>query len=473
MSTANAVRYSIEPVTPIDDLRSRIGGTVIAPDDPEYDAARAAWNLVVDQHPALIVVARDAADVVETVRFARSMGLGIAVQATGHGVVRPADDALLLITAQMDGVRVNAEDRTAWVEAGAKWQKVLDKAQAVGLAPLLGSSPDVGAVGYTLGGGMGWLARKYGISADNVNAFEVVTATGRKLRASRDCNADLFWGLRGGGGALAIVTGMEIKLFPVTTVYGGNLYYPVELAREVFARYREWIGHAPNELTSSVSIMNYPPIPEIPEPIRGKSFAIVRGLYVGPVEGGEAMIEYWRSWRAPAIDDWKAMPFSEVASISNDPLDPSAGFTTSMWLRELSDHAIGTLIRYAVSVNGTGPLMFAEIRHAGGAIAAVGGDEAAYGNRDAALMLQVVGLAMGEGAVPKLARYAARLREELAPALTGGVYINLTDLEESRKRIRRAFSEGNFRKLQDLKARFDPDNILRYGFNIEPRQIGE
>jgi FAD/FMN-containing dehydrogenase len=471
--TSTAGHFARVAITPLDDLRSRVGGMVIVQGDPEYDAARAAWNLTVDQHPALIIVARDAADVVEAVRFARSAQLGIAVQATGHGVVRPADDALLLVTSQMDGVRVDANRKTAWVEAGAKWGRVLEKAQAVGLAPLLGSSPDVGAVGYTLGGGMGWLARKYGLSADSVNYFEVVTPTGRKLRVSHDCNADLFWGLRGGGGSLAIVTGMEIRLYPVTRVYGGSLFYPAAMAREVYARYREWITHAPDELTSSVAIVNFPPLPDFPEPLRGNSFVLVRGCYTGPTEGGEALVEYWRSWKKPLIDDFKRMPFSQVGSISDDPLDPVPVFSTSMWLRELTDEAIDTLVRSAAPVGGSSPIFMAEIRHAGGAITTVDDAEAAYGNRDATLILHLIGIPMGDYGAQRLTRYASRLREDLAPALTGGVYINFQDGEESRKRIRRAYSEQNFRRLQVLKARFDPDNLLRYGFNIQPGQAGE
>ena len=306
-------------------LRNQVQGAVITPDDPRYDELRLAWNRSVVQYPAVIVQAECAADVAEAVRFAQQAGLGVAVQATGHGNVRPANGALLILTAGLNGVQVDDVARTAWVEAGVKWGAVLEKAQAVGLAPLLGSSPDVGAIGYTLGGGMGWLARKYGLSADHVLRFEVVTADGQLRYASASENSDLFWGLRGGGGSLGIVTGMEIELFPVTTVYGGNLFYPFEMAREVFVHYREWVATAPEELTSSIVIMNFPPIPAIPEPLRGQTFVMVRGCYSGPVAEGERLLEHWRTWRTPFIDDFKTMPFSAVATISNDPVDPMPG----------------------------------------------------------------------------------------------------------------------------------------------------
>ena len=204
-----------------------VDSRVIVPGDEHYDAARQGWNLAVDQYPAMIVEARTAEDVAEALRFAQSQGLDVAVTATGHGVIRKADHSLLIDTSKMAAVEVDAAARTAWVGAGTKWGAVLEAAQAAGLAPLLGSSPDVGAIGYTLGGGMGWLVRKYGLSADSVNYFEVVTVNGERVRASATENADLFWGLRGGGGNFGVVTGMEIRLYPVTTVYGGNLFYPV------------------------------------------------------------------------------------------------------------------------------------------------------------------------------------------------------------------------------------------------------
>lgn len=231
-------------------LRTSQSGKVIIPDDPDYDAARQAWNLAVNQHPAFIIVAKSADDIAVAVRFASMQDLSIAVQATGHGVIREASDSLLIVTSQMTNVRVDPNTRTAWIGAGVKWGRVLAQTQAVGLAPLLGSSPDVGAVGYTLGGGMGWLARKYGLSADSVNRFELVTADGKIVTASKDENTDLFWGLRGGGGNFGVITGMEIRLYPVTTVYGGNLFYPVQKAKEVFTHYRQWIADAPDELTS-------------------------------------------------------------------------------------------------------------------------------------------------------------------------------------------------------------------------------
>jgi hypothetical protein len=450
------------------ELQGNVKGRVITPADPAYDEARRAWDLTVRQWPAAILVAKDAPDIAAAMRFAQQEGLTVAVQSTGHGVVRPADDSLLILTSEMVEIRVDAASQTAWVGAGAKWGMVLERTQPFGLAPLLGSSPDVGVVGYTLGGGLGWLGRKYGLAADSVRFFEVVTADGRLLRASEAENGDLFWGLRGGGGSLGIVTGMEIQLYPVTTVYGGNLFYPIELAREVFARYRDWIASAPDELTSSVLIMNYPPVPAVPEFLRGQSFAIVRGCACGPLAQGEALLQSWRAWRTPLLDDFKAMPFADVGSISNDPVDPLPGFSTGAWLRELGDGAIDVVVRAATGEDGPSPYAFAEVRHAGGAIARVKPGSNAYGNRDASLLLQLVGMAPTPEAYRHLQQVTGQVKQRLQPYLTGGVYLNFLGGEESRQQVEKGYSPEAFRRLKALKAAVDPEHRLQHGFNIPP-----
>ncbi len=450
-----------------DLLRQRIQGRVLSADHADYHQARQAWNLTVDQHPAVIVMAESAADVVEGVRFARDQGLGVAVQSTGHGNVRPADDCLLIVTSPMKGIQVDVETRTARIEAGVKWGEVLAQTQPFGLAPLLGSSPDVGAIGYTLGGGLGWLARRYGPAIDSVRYFDVVTADDQQLRVSQIENSDLFWGLRGGGGSLAIVTTMEVQLYPVTEVYGGNLFYPVEQAREVYARYRDWIAAAPDELTSSIVIMNYPPIPEVPDFLRGQSFAMVRGCYCGPVEQGQALVQSWRDWSPPAIDDFKALPFSQVATISNDPLDPVPGMSSGAWLGDLSDEVIDQLVRFATANAGASPLTVTEIRHAGGAVARVDAQASAYSHRDASLLLQCIGITPTPEAQRHLRQYIDVFKDALRPHLIG-VYMNFLEGEESRVRVQDGFSPEAYRRLTELKARYDPEDRFGFSFNIRP-----
>lgn len=451
-----------------EDLRSLLQKNIVLPGDSLYDISRTVWNLSVDQRPSAILFAEDQTDISRGVVYAAEHNLGIAVQSTGHGVVKAADNCLLILTSQLDDIQVDPINQTAFIGAGAKWGQVLDRTQPHGLAPLLGSSPDVGVAGYTLGGGMGWLARKFGLAADSVRYFDLVTTDGRLLRASATENTDLFWGLKGGGGSLGIVTGMEIRLFPVTEVYGGNLIYPIEIAKEVFAYYRDWITYAPDELTSSIVIMNFPLLPEIPEPLRGKSTVMVRGCYCGSIEQGEAIVNAWRKWQPPLIDDFKAMEFSQVGSISNDPVDPVAGMSTGAWLRELSDDAIQVLIQYGVGKDGNSPVTVTEVRHAGGSISRVNPETAAYSHRDEQHILQLIGLTPTVEARRHLQQYINRFKSDLAPHLTGNVYMNFLEGEESRERIQDAYSTDTFLRLKEVKSKFDPENQLRYSFNIAP-----
>jgi FAD/FMN-containing dehydrogenase len=452
----------------VNELRSRMQGQVLLPDDAGYDGFRRGFNLAVDPHPAMIALPETAADIAEVARFASASGLDIGVMATGHGTVTPADDCLLINTSQMTGVSIDQQAQTARIEAGAKWGHVLPLAQDAGLAPLLGSSPDVGAVGYTLGGGFGWLGRKYGLSADSVIDFEVVTVDGQVLHASSTENSDLYWGLRGGGGSLAIVAAMTVKLYPVTSVYGGNLVYPMEMAPEIFRRYREWIKEVPDEMTSSVVLMNVPPLPVAPEFLRGKSVVFVRGCYCGAIEEGQALIDSWRQWREPMIDMFGEMPFSNAAQISSDPEDPLPSTYSGAWLRDLSDVAIEALVSAMTPAGGPPPIIMSEIRHVGGAIARVDPAEAAYGNRQEELLLFFTGLTPTPEAQQGFAHVRDQLKQALAPALSGRVYINFLEGSESAERVQDAFSDDAYQRLVQLKARYDAANRLNRGVHILP-----
>lgn len=449
----------------LEDLRKQIEGSVFAPGDSGYDKARMTWNLAVQQFPAAVVMATSDADVVAAVRFAGQQGLKVGVQATGHGVIRPADGSLLINTAQMAGVEVDAATQTARFEAGAPWGAVLEKAQAHGLAPLLGSSPSVGAVAYSLGGGLGWLARKYGLSADSVTSFDVVTANGRTLHVSADENTDLFWGMRGGGGGFAIVTSMEIKLYPVAEVFGGNLVYPAALAGEILRRYRDWIATLPLEFSTSVALMNLPPLPMVPEFLRGKSVAMVRGCYCGPVGEGQALLQPWLDWQAPIANLFHPMTFSNVAEVSNDPHDPVPGATTGAWLSELSDTAIDALVRYGVSINGSSPFVLTEVRHVGGAMASVDHNSNAFPHREESLLLDVTGMAPTPEAHAFVVNYAREFKSALEPAISG-LYANFTERDEARHAVAHSFPPETLQRLAALKAKYDPDNLFDYSYQL-------
>lgn len=451
-----------------EELNAHFQRKMVMPGDDHYDTARRAWNLSVDQYPTAILLAENAADISQGIIYAEEHNLGVAVQSTGHGVVKPADNCLLILTSKMKEIQVDEKKQIAYIGAGAKWGQVLEESQQHGLAPLLGSSPDVGVVGYTLGGGMGWLARKFGLATDSVRFFDVVTADGQLLRASATENSDLFWGLRGGGGSLGIVIGMEINLFPINTVYAGNLIYPIEIGNEVFEFYRDWLAYAPEELTSSIVIMNFPKLPEIPELFRGISTVMLRGCYCGSIEQGEALINEWRKWQAPMVDDFKSMPFSQVASISNDPVDPVAGLSTGGWIRELSDESIEMLIQYGVGMNGNSPITVTEVRHAGGAIAKVDPNLTAYSHRNEHFLLQLIGLTPTFEARQYLQNYINQFKTDLAPHLSGNVYMNFLEGDESQERIQNAYSTEAFLKLKEIKRKYDPKNRIRFSFNIVP-----
>ncbi|MFO7322250.1 MAG: FAD-binding oxidoreductase [Chloroflexota bacterium] len=447
-------------------LKQQVSGDVFAPGDAQYDQARRGWNLSVDHYPALVLVANDARDVAAGVRFAREAGLGVAVQTTGHGVQRPADDSLLIVMSRLNGATVDPEARTARVEGGAVWQSVLEKSTPHALAPLLGSSPHVGVVGYTLNGGLGWLARRYGLAVDHVRRVEVVTADGEIHRASATENSDLFWGLRGAGGNFGVITALEIDLFPVATVYGGHLIYPGELAREALGFFRDWTATLPDAMTSSIAVMKFPSAPQIPEALRGQIQVIVRAVYAGDAGEGASLIQPWRDWRAPKADTFREMPFSEIAAVSNDPVQPTAGHGAHEMFAELSDDALDIIVRHAT--NAASPVAMHELRHAGGAIARVGEGENAVTNRDAHYYYQMGGPVFGPDGKAKSAAYIRQVRDDLHAFVHGGVYLNFMGTGEGYHRGRDAFGPEGYQRLLALKAKYDPDNLFRFAYQLTP-----
>ena len=448
------------------DLQSAVKGSVITPDDPDYDVARMNWNVACDQRPALIVAALTAQDVAEAVRFAQRHHLQVAIKSTGHGAVLPADDGLLIVTTLMAGVEIDANSATARIEAGARWGAVLEAAGRLGLAPLLGSSPHVGAVGYTLGGGMGWLARQHGLAIDSVLSFEVVTPAGNLVHASADEHQALYWALRGGGGSFGAVVAMRIRLYPVTTVYAGNLYYPLSMAREVYARYREWVADAPDALTSAIVLMTFPPLPQLPDFLRGQSFVIVRGCFDGPARQGEALLRFWRDWQPPLIDDFGPMPFTESARISNDPVDPMPVAGAGIWLNAIDDTVIETLTETCPATDGPPPVLFAEIRHAGGAMSRIDPDATAFSLRQVPFVLHLISVTPTPAAGQAFGQFVSMIRERIAPTLAGGIYMNFTTGAAARAQTRAGYSPSAYDQLQRVKAAYDPDQRFDHAFDF-------
>jgi FAD/FMN-containing dehydrogenase len=451
-----------------EDFRAGLRGDAYLPGEEGYDGARRAFNLNALQHPALVVVAESTADVQAAVRLASDRGLGVGVMATGHGVGVAADGGVLINTSRMRGVSVDPESRTARVEAGALWADVTPEAQAHGLAGLLGSTSHVGVVGYTMGGGFGWLGRKYGFNADAVRAGEVVTADGELRQVSAGENPDLFWGLKGGGGNFGIVTSLEFSLYPLTSVYGGNLFYPVEMAREVLDAYREWVQTHPDEITTAVAFLNFPPIPEIPEPLRAGSFITVRGCYCGdrPEEGEELLRPLREALGEPVVDTFTVMPYAAMDSISMDPVDPIGAYQHSEMLRDLTPEAIETL----VEVSGAGsPLIILEMRHLGGALSRTPGRLSPIGRGEARFSMNGVGATFTPEMAQAVLSHLTRVFEATRSHQTGDTYVNFMELDgAAENRVRAAYPPEDYERLVALKDRYDPENLFRFNRNIPP-----
>jgi hypothetical protein len=458
----------------LEELRAGLRGAAYAPGEEGYDEGRQAFNLNAHQQPALVVMAAGPADVVAAVRLARDEGLGVGVLATGHAVASPCDGGVLINTSRMRGVRVDPEAQTARVEAGALWGDVVAETQLFGLAGLRGSSSGVGVVGYTMGGGFAWLGRKYGFNADTIREADVVTADGELLRVSAYEHPDLFWGLKGGGGNFGIVTSMEFALYPLTTVYGGNLFYPVERAPEVLELYSEWVDTLPDEMTTAVAFMNFPPLPEIPEPLRGGSFIAVRGCYCGdPPEAGEELLRPWREFGEPRVDMFGVMPYRQIDMISMDPPDPLGAYTHVELLGDLTPEAIDALVEMA-GAGSNSPLIVLELRHLGGALDRPPADLSPMGRRDSKFIMMGVGATPTPEVAQLVQANLARLAEEMRPYETGATYLNFLELDgASPERVRAAYSPEDWQRLVELKNRYDPDNLFRFNRNIPPSTAGQ
>jgi FAD/FMN-containing dehydrogenase len=306
--------------------------TFLTPEDEGFDAARQAWNLAVDQRPAAIAYANDAGEVAAAVRLAAQRGLRVAVQGTGHSAAPLGDleGTLLLKTARMGGLEVDPDVRRARVQAGVLWGDVAVAAGEHGLVALHGSSPDVGVVGYTLGGGMGWLSRRHGLACNRMVAAEVVTADGELRRVGPDEEPELFWALRGGGGAFGAVTAIEFELLPLTEVYAGWLVWDADAAGEVVHAFREWSPGAPREITTSLRFLHLPPFPEVPEPLRDRPVIAFDGAYLGSEEEGAEAVRPLRDVAAPLVmDTWATIPAPGLVRLHGDRSSPCRGWATA------------------------------------------------------------------------------------------------------------------------------------------------
>jgi FAD/FMN-containing dehydrogenase len=437
-------------------LRERITGTVAAPGDEAWDDARAAWNLAVDQRPAMVALPVSAADVQAIVAFAAERGLRVAMQGTGHNAspLGPLEGTILVKTSQMRGVQIDPEHRIARVEAGVLWAEVTGPAADAGLAPLAGSSPDVGVVGYTLGGGASWLARRYGLAAERVLAIEVVTADGRLVRTDRRTEPDLFWALRGGGGSFAAVVAMEFELIPLRQVYAGMLAWPWERAREVLHAWREWTATAPDTVTTSARIMQIPPLPDVPEPLRGRGLVVIDGAALGDEAAAAAILAPLRAL-GPEIDTFAMVSPAALSHVHMDPEHPVPGLGDGALIDALPAAAVDALVDRAGPGSGS-PLLAVELRHLGGAVGRTG--SGALGRLDAAYAVFAVGIPMDPALAGAIEAHLALVKAAVAPYGHGKEYLNFSERSTDPAAF---FGTDAYARLRRIKGEVDPGDLFQ------------
>ena len=442
----------------LDSLRSASQGPVIGPGEGGWDAAREAWNLMADQQPAAVACVTSVGDVVAAVDFARANGLRIAPQGTGHAAtaLENLGDAVLVKTMRMSRVEVDPVARRARVEAGALWGDLAVAAGEYGLAGLAGSSPDVGVIGYSLGGGIGWLSRRHGLASNSVTAIELVTAEGELVRSDRDHEPELFWALRGGGGSFGVVTSLEMSLVPLEETYAGSVIWPADRAGEILPAYRDWARGLPDTMTTGFRFLCLPPIPEVPEPLRGVPVVDLTGAYEGDPAEGARLIDEMRAVAPPLVDTFATIPAAGLCRINGDPEQPTPGMTHQTVLSELTDEAVAALTEVAGPGSGS-PLLAVSLRHLGGALASAPDGAGALATLEGEYALYGVGIPMAPGMAEAIDAHLDRLVESVEPWSTGSDYLNLADRPSDASS---AFEPDVYRRLVEIKSEADPRDLF-------------
>ena len=452
--------------TPLDGTALR--GRVVAPDSPEYDLARRVWNGSIDRHPSLIVRCAGVADVLAAVQYARASGLPVAVRSGGHSFpgLSVADHALVIDLSPMKGVRVDPETRVARVQAGVLLGELDRETQAFGLAVPSGIVTHTGVAGLTLGGGIGWIMRKHGLSIDQLLSVDVVTATGEFVRASAEENPDLFWGVRGGGGNFGIITEFEFRCVPLgTQVLAGPIIWPMEMSAEVLRFYRDWVADAPDELMTIIIHRKAPPLAFVPQELHGKPVVMVICCWVGDVDEGERFLRPLRRFRSPVVDLCLPKPYLTHQAM----FDPS--FPHGRWyyfkscdVAALTDDIIDVTVEHTSRISS--PLTSFPIWQGGGAVGRVGNEESAFNGRTAGFTYNIGACTETRDGFEQERDWVRDFWSALAP-WHEGVYVNFLG-DEGADRVREAYGSAKYDRLQVLKRKYDPDNFFRFNQNISP-----
>jgi FAD/FMN-containing dehydrogenase len=449
-------------------LRSRLRGTVALPGEDGYDAARSIWNAMIDRRPSLVVRCLGAADVINAVTLARDEKLLVAIRSGGHNIAGNAvcDGGLLIDLSLMKSVHVDPASRTARVEPGATLADFDKEAQGFALATPLGINSTTGVAGLTLGGGFGWTTRKFGLTVDNLISADVVTADARLLRASDNENQDLFWALRGGGGNFGVVTSFEFKLHPLgPEVLSGLIVHPFDKAGELLPEYRRIAKEAPEELTTWIVMRKAPPLPFLPAEWHGKEVLIFAACYSGDMKEGEKAMKGLRALGKPIVDVISPHPFTGWQAAFDPLLTPGArNYWKSHDFADLSDAAIKVILDAVRTLPSPECEVF--IAHVGGAMARVAPNATAWPNRNAHFIMNVHTRWRDRAQDQACVAWARRLFDAAAPFASGSVYVNfMPDDEEDR--VENAYGP-NYRRLAEIKRRYDPHNLFRMNQNIRP-----
>ena len=467
-TTANiGPRRNPQGAAGIDSFRGRLIGAEHA----DYDAARAIWNAAIDRRPRLIARCIGPADVAKAVRYAREQGLDIAIRGGGHNVAGTAscDDGIVVDLSSMRGVRVDLAARTAWVQGGALWGDVDHETQAHGLATTGGIVSHTGVAGLTLGGGVGWLMRKHGLTIDNLLAANVVTANGEQLRASEDEHPELFWALRGGGGNFGVVTSFEFRLHPIgPLVLAGPVLWDASEAAEVLRFYRDFIHDAPDEVGTVVRFGTAPPLPVIPENLHWRPVVMVATCFAGRIEDGERLLRPLRKARTPLLDLVGPTPYAGFqSSIDSTVRHGWHYYWKSSHLPKLSDELIDVIANHAFSCSS--PRSYVAMFHLQGAVARVSHGATAFGNRLASHSMTIdCAWRPGEHYGERDTAWTREFFAALAP-FRQGVYVNFLGGDEAPGRVREAYGDAVYDRLVRVKTTYDPDNVFHYNQNIRPR----
>jgi FAD/FMN-containing dehydrogenase len=439
-------------------FQASVGGTMIRPGDANYDSARKTWNGMIDKHPGLIVRCTGVADVIAAVRFARDHDLLVAVRGGGHSLpgLSVCDGGMVIDLSPMKGMRVDPVRRIAVAQAGLTWGDYDRETQAFGLASTGGVISTTGIAGLTLGGGIGWLMRKYGLACDHVRSVDLVTADGQFLTASSAENADLFWGIRGGGGNFGIVTSFEYQLHPVGPVLAGMVLHPLDRAKDVLRFYRDFTPTAPDELTTYVFMLTSP---------EGVPAVALMCCYCGELSVGARVLQPLRKFGPPLADEIKPMPYPALQSLLDDAYPPGRyNYYKSHYISRISDELIDTMIDAFAKV--PSPMSALGFEQCGGAVRRVDVEATAFRHRDAAYDIAILGDWADPATSAANIQWVRHVAAVTEPFSTGGVYVNFLG-EEGEEQVKAAYG-SHFQRLVALKRQYDPTNFFHLNQNIKP-----